>query len=102
MAKSIAKRGRPKGMRAAQLHLQRQLLEHPDNPKVLQAVYEAALDPEHKNQIAAQKLILDRSLPLSKFDKQSDIRTPVKITINSIGNDKPKLVEGQTIDNEEC
>jgi hypothetical protein len=44
---------------------------------------------------------LDRSLPLSKFDKQSDIRTPVKITIKSIGNDNPKLVEGQTIGNEE-
>ena len=105
MTKDIKKRGRPAGMRAAQLELQRELLEHPDNFKVIQAVYEAALDPEHKNQIAAQKLILDRSMPISKFDKQNDFKRNVEINIRTLRpereEDEPELIQGETIDNEE-
>ncbi len=105
MTKEIKKRGRPAGMRAAQLELQRELLEHPDNFKVIQAVYEAALDPEHKNQIAAQKLILDRSMPISKFDKQNDFKRNVEINIRTLRpereEDEPELIQGETIDNEE-
>ncbi len=44
MANLTKRRGRPPGMRAAQLDLQRQLYEHPDNRKVIEAVYRIALD----------------------------------------------------------
>ena len=84
MNKQLKKRGRPPGMRAAQLDLQRQLYEHPDNRKVIEAVYRIALDDEHRNQAAAQKLLLDRMLPISVCDKNADIREKITININSV------------------
>ena len=84
MGKEIKKRGRPAGIRASQLELQQKLFEHPDNNKVIEAVYRAALDDEHRNQAAAQKLLLDRMLPISVCDKAADVRQVVKITINSV------------------
>jgi hypothetical protein len=42
--------------------------------KVIEAVYPAALDDEHKNQAAAMKLLMDRMLPISVCDKNADIR----------------------------
>jgi sulfur relay (sulfurtransferase) complex TusBCD TusD component (DsrE family) len=84
MSKSLKKRGRPAGIRASQLALQQKLFEHPDNNKVIEAVYRAALDDEHRNQDAAQKLLMDRMLPISVCDKAADVRQAVKITINSV------------------
>lgn len=84
MAKEIQKRGRPAGIRASQLALQQKLFAHPDNNKVIEAVYRAALDDEHRNQAAAQKLLMDRMLPISVCDKAADVRQVVKITINSV------------------
>ena len=84
MSKSIKKRGRPEGMRAAQLDIQRRLIEHPDRAKVVEAVYRAALDDEHRNQAAAMKLLMDRMLPISFCDKNADIREKITININSI------------------
>ena len=78
------KRGRPQGMRAIQLDLQEQLYNHPDNHKVIETIYRAALDDNHKNQAAAQKLQMDRMLPISVCDKNSDIREKITITINSV------------------
>ena len=84
MSKSLRKRGRPPGMRAAQLDLQRQLYEHPDNRKVIEAVYRIALDDEHRNQAAAQKLLLDRMLPISVCDKNADLKEKITINNNTI------------------
>ena len=49
------KRGRPKGMRATQLDIQRRLYEHPDRQKGIESVYHAALDDDHKCQAVAMK-----------------------------------------------
>jgi hypothetical protein len=84
MSKSLKKRGRPAGIRAAQVELQQKLFAHPDNRKVIEAVYRAALDDDHRHQAAAQKLLLDRMLPVSVCDKAADARQSVKITINSV------------------
>ena len=84
MDKSIKKRGRPQGMRAIQLDLQEQLYNHPDNHKVIETIYRAALDDNHKNQAAAQKLLMDRMLPISVCDKNADIREKITININSV------------------
>ena len=80
MNKMTKRRGRPPGIRAAQLELQERLYNHPDNHKVIETIYRAALDDNHKNQAAAQKLLMDRMLPISVCDKNADIRE--KITIN--------------------
>ena len=84
MSELIKKRGRPEGMRAAQLDIQRRLIEHPDRAKVVEAVYRIALDDEHKHQAAAMKLLMDRMLPISICDKNADIRENVTITISSV------------------
>lgn len=78
------KRGRPQGMRAIQLDLQEKLYNHPDNQKVIETIYRAALDDNHKNQAAAQKLLMDRMLPISVCDKNVDIREKITINVCSV------------------
>ena len=94
MTKEIKKRGRPAGMRATQLDIQRKLYEHPDREKVIETIYRAALDDNHKNQAAAQKLLMDRMLPISVCDKNADIREKITINIRSaeIPNREEKVI----------
>ena len=84
MSKTPVKRGRPAGMRARQLELKQTLLEHPDVPKVIEAVIRTALDDNHKSQTAAQKILMDRMLPISTFEKAVDNREKINIVINTI------------------
>ena len=84
MNKMAKKRGRPPGIRAAQLELQEKLYNHPDNHKVIETIYRAALDDNHKNQAAAHKLLMDGMLPISVCDKNADIREKITINISSV------------------
>ena len=56
--------------------------------KVLDAIFDAALDNEHKNQAAAWKLVVDRILPVSAFEqdvlKQAG-RSAIQINITGLG-----------------
>ena len=97
MSKTPVKRGRPAGMRARQLELKQTLLEHPDVPKVIETVIRTALDDSHKNQTAAQKLLMDRMLPISTFEKAVDSREKINIVINTIRPEK-KAIEGEVIE----
>ena len=54
-----------------QLEVKQILLEHPDVPKVFETVIRAALGDNHKNQAAAQKIFMDRMLPISACEKSS-------------------------------
>jgi len=91
MSKSPVKRGRPAGMRARQLELKQTLLEHPDVPTVIETVVRTALDDTHKNQTAAQKILMDRILPISTFDKQFDNREKITINVSVIGKESETL-----------
>ena len=82
MNKMTKKRGRPPGIRAAQLELQEKLYNHPDNHKVIETIYRAALDDNHKNQAAAQKLLMDRMLPISVCDPGSPNRGARLVYLN--------------------
>ncbi len=84
MSKTPVKRGRPAGMRARQLELKQTLLEHPDVPTIIETVVRTALDDNHKNQTAAQKILMDRILPISTFDKGTDFKERINITISTI------------------
>ena len=84
MNEMTKKRGGPPGIRVAQLELQEKLYNHPDNHKVTETIYRAALDDNHKNQAAAQKLLMDRMLPISVCDKNVDIREKITINISSV------------------
>ena len=97
MSKTSVKRGRPAGMRARQLELKQTLLEHPDVPKVIETVIRTALDDNHKNQTAAQKILMDRMLPISTFEKAVDSREKINIVINTIRPEKEAL-EGEVIE----
>ena len=97
MSKTPVKRGRPAGMRARQLELKQTLLEHPDVPKVIETVIRTALDDNHKNQTAAQKILMDRMLPISTFEKAVDSREKINIVINTIRPEK-EAIEGEVID----
>ena len=96
MSKTPVKRGRPAGMRARQLELKQTLLEHPDVPKVIETVIRTALDDSHKNQTAAQKILMDRMLPISTFEKAADSREKINIVINTIRPEK-EAIEGEVI-----
>jgi len=78
-------------MRARQLELKQTLLEHPDVPKVIETVIRTALDDNHKNQTAAQKILMDRVLPISTFEKAVDGREKINIVINTIRPEKEAI-----------
>lgn len=72
------------------------MLNSPKSARVLEAIFDAALDPEHKAQSAAWKLIVDRIVPVSSFEqvKQGSGTPQISINISSFGQ---PVVE--TIDN---
>lgn len=79
--------GRPKGDASAIEEFKARLMASPKSRKVLDAILDAALDDEHKNQAAAWKLLVDRMLPMSYFDKDKagGSRPSVNITITGVG-----------------
>ena len=79
--------GRPKGDANAIEEFKARIMNSPKSRKVLDAIMDAALDDEHKNQAAAWKLLVDRMLPMSYFDKDKagGSRPSVNITITGVG-----------------
>ena len=94
MSKTPVRRLRPAGMRARQLELKQTLLEHPNVPKVIETFIRAALDDNHKNQTAAQKILMDCMLPISAFEKAVDSREKINIVINTVRL-KKRLLKGR-------
>lgn len=80
-------RGRPPGDAAIINEYKARMLASPKSTKVMDAIFNAALDDEHKNQAAAWKLLMDRMLPVSYFekDKMSQGKNSVNITITGVG-----------------
>ena len=95
--------GRPKGDAAIINEYKARMLASPKSVKVIEAIYNAALDDEHKNQAAAWKLIMDRMLPVSAFEKEvggGNSRPTVQINFGVIGNDDDGIqtIDGDVID----
>ena len=89
LAKAKNPVGRPRGDNSAIAEMKARLLASPKSKKVLDTILDAALDDEHKNQSAAWKLLVDRMLPVSYFekDKDSNGRAAVNITISGVGGE---------------
>ncbi len=87
--KKPAKRpvGRPPGEAAAMKEYRARMLNSPKSQKVLDTIFDAALDPEHKNQATAWTLIMNRIAPVSAFEKDAGAgqRTALKIEIKDVG-----------------
>lgn len=81
--------GRPKGDAAIINEYKARMLNSPRSRAVMDAIFEAATDPDHKNQAAAWKLVMDRILPVAAFEK--DIvkdagRSAIQINITGVGS----------------
>ena len=88
--------GRPKGDAAIINEYKLRMLNSPKSAKVLEAIYDAALNDEHKNQAAAWKLIVDRIVPVSAFEatKSGNGSMPqISINISSIGSPKVETLD---------
>ena len=83
--------GRPKGDAAIINEYKLRMLNSPKSAKVLEAIYDAALNDEHKNQAAAWKLIMDRVLPVSVFDTAKASGQTPQISINISGLSSPTV-----------
>lgn len=105
--KKPGKVGRPKGDAAIINEYKARMLASPKSRKVLDSILDAALNDDHKNQAAAWKLLMDRMLPVSYFEKEKEGggRPSVNITITGIGgetsvvgSDEQDIIEGEIID----
>lgn len=87
--------GRPKGDAAIINEYKLRMLNSPKSAKVLEAIYDAALNDEHKNQAAAWKLIVDRIIPVSAFEtaKAGGGTPQISINISSVGTPTVQTVD---------
>ncbi len=94
--------GRPKGDAAIMNEYKARMLNSPKSRRVLEAIFDAALDPEHKNQAAAWKLVMDRVAPTAMFEKevvQGSGRSSIQINITGVGD--TQISSGDTYENGE-
>lgn len=77
--------GRPKGEGTIMKEYRERMLNSPRSKKVLDSIFAAALDDDHKNQAAAWKIIVDRIVPVSGFDKAAQGVQRNAITVNISG-----------------
>ena len=75
------------------------MLNSPKSAKVLEAIYDAALNDDHKNQAAAWKLIVDRIVPVSAFEASKHGGSTPQISINISGLSSPTVEALETVEN---
>ena len=85
--------GRPKGEKAIIDEYKLRMLNSPKSARVLEAIYDAALNDEHKNQAAAWKLIVDRIVPVSAFEAAKTGGSTPQISINISSMATPQIIE---------
>jgi hypothetical protein len=73
---------------------------------VAEKVIQIALNDDHPGQMAALKMCMDRTLPVSMFEKDKQQRSAINITISGIGVESPTIIDqaediGYTINNSE-
>ncbi len=89
--------GRPKGEAAIINEYKLRMLNSPKSAKVLEAIYDAALNDDHKAQAAAWKLIVDRIIPVSTFEAAKQAGGTPQISINITGLSSPTVSTDETI-----
>ena len=102
--------GRPKGDAGIMQEYKARMLASPKSRKVLDSIFNAALDDDHKNQAAAWKIVVDRILPVGMFEKdvlQSGGKNSIQINITGVGSanvvgstDSDDVLEGEYTDAE--
>ena len=98
--------GRPKGDAAIINEYKSRMLASPKSRKVLETIFDAALDNDHKNQSAAWKLIMDRMLPVGAVEKEvvkDGGRNAIQINITGVGSvdmNNDEVIEGEIVNEE--
>ena len=97
--------GRPKGDASIINEYKARMLASPKSELVLQTIFDAATNDDHKNQAAAWKLIMDRILPVGVFEKdviKDAGRSSIQINITGVGATEVlgSSEEGEVIDGE--
>jgi len=80
--------GRPKGDAAIINEYKARMLASPKSAKVLDAIFNAALNDDHKNQASAWKLVMDRVAPVAAFEKEiikGGGKNSIQINITGVG-----------------
>jgi len=80
--------GRPKGDATIINEYKARMLASPKSAKVLEAIFDAALDNDHKNQASAWKLVMDRVAPIAAFEKEiikGGGKSAIQINITGVG-----------------
>jgi len=93
--------GRPKGDTAIINEYKARMLNSPKSAKVLEAIYDAALNDDHKNQAAAWKLIVDRIVPVSAFEATKANGSTPQISINISGLTSPSILADEVVEQQE-
>ena len=70
----------------------KELMIRSGGTNVAEKVIQIALDDNHPGQMAALKMCLDRTLPVSMFDKDKSQRSAVTINITGLG-EAPTIIE---------
>ena len=60
--------------------------------RVLKKTSDIALEDEHPHQMAALKLLMDRALPVSIFEKDKELNKGITINISSVPNTSDPIV----------
>tara|TARA_R110000823_G_scaffold307179_1_gene429771 strand:- start:104 stop:514 length:411 start_codon:yes stop_codon:yes gene_type:complete len=91
----VGTRGRPKGDAAIINEYKSRMLTSPKSARVLESIFDAALNDDHKNQAAAWKLVMDRVLPASYFekDKAGGSKGGINISITGVGGETTVISE---------
>ena len=102
-AKKVGNRnaiGRPKGDAAIINDYKSRMLASPKSKLVLQSIFDAALNDEHKHQAAAWKMLIDRIAPVAAFEKdviKDGGRNAIQINISGVNQvdipDQPVVQE---------
>jgi hypothetical protein len=83
--------GRPKGTASIINEYRDRMLASPKSAKVLEKVFEVALNDGHPGQIAAMKLVMDRIVPASSFDTAKSGGSVPQINISISGLNQPTV-----------
>lgn len=93
--------GRPKGDATIINEYKARMLASPKSAKVLDAIFNAALNDDHKNQASAWKLVMDRVAPVAAFEKEiikGGGKSSIQINITGVGS--TDISGGETVDGE--
>jgi hypothetical protein len=75
----------------------KELMIRSGGKNVAEKVIEIALNDDHPGQMAALKMCLDRTLPVSMFEKDKSQRNAITISITGLGVVEPTVIDAEDI-----